>query len=108
MNANTTKEETEKTLALLDTLTKVESSPFFSTKQEARLERYLEANAKGFSWNVVLKPALLLLIIAINVLVSFTYLNKSKNTYSNRESMIQELSGTYFSSSSSSNNFTNQ
>ena len=108
MNANTTKEETEKTLALLDTLTKVKSSPFFNTKQEARLERYLDANVRTFNWNVVLKPALLLLIIAINVLVSYTYLHKSTNTYSNRDTMIQELSGTYFSSSSSSNNFTNQ
>jgi len=101
-------EETEKTLEVLDSLTKVKSSPFFITKLEARFDKKQEAKNYSIQWKTPLKYAFFILIIAMNVFVSYSYIKGGKSTKETRESMIQELSGTYFSNSSNSDGLTIQ
>ncbi len=108
MKINNHNEETEKTMQVLDALTKVKSSPFFITKLEARFDTKLEARNYSIQWKTSLKYAFFILIIAMNVFVSYSYIKGGKSTKDTRESMIQELSGTYFSTSSNSNSVTFQ
>ena len=101
-------EETEKTLEVLDSLTKVKSSPFFITKLEARFENKQEEKFNTIQWKTSLKYAFFIVIIALNVIASYSYINRSNSSKETRESMIQELSGTYFSNGSNSDGITIQ
>lgn len=108
MKINNHNEETEKTMQVLDALTKVKSSPFFITKLEARFDAKLEAKNYSIQWKTSLKYAFFILIIALNVIASYSYIKSGNSNKETRESMIQELSGTYFSTSSNSNYVTFQ
>ena len=108
MKTNNYNEETEKTMQVLDALTKVKSSPFFITRLEARFDKKQEANNYSIHWKTSLKYAFFILIIALNVIASYSYINGGNSKKETRESMIQELSGTYFSTSSNSNSITFQ
>ncbi len=67
MKINNHNEETEKTMQVLDALTKVKSSPFFITKLEALFDTKLEAKNYSIQWKTSLKYAFFILIIAIIV-----------------------------------------
>ncbi len=105
MKIDNYKEETEKTMQLLDSLNKAKSSTYFSTRLEARIEKLEEIKTFPFEWKLTMKYALFIMIIAMNVIVSYPYLKgNSSSESSSRENMIEEISSMYFSTNESSNN----
>lgn len=76
-------EEVEKTMSLLDRMENLEAGPYFYTRIEARLrskEREEKTKLLGFLGARVLKPALLLLLLMINLISVFFFLKESGDT----------------------------
>lgn len=82
------REEVEKTMSLLDRMENLEAGPYFYTRIEARLrskEREEKTKLWGFPGARVLKPALLLLLLMINLISVFFFLKGSGHTGSAEE-----------------------
>jgi hypothetical protein len=104
MGTNNYNEETEKTMQLLDSLEKAESSAYFSTRLEARIQKLEEQKSFPMEWKLTMKYALFIMIIALNVIASYSYLKgDSISSSGKRKSMIEEVSSMYFSDNISSN-----
>lgn len=73
--------EIEKTLDSLDNHERVEASPFFYTKLQERLKKIGEEEVARFSFWNVWQPALVVVLIFVNVftLVEFTTSNDNDN-----------------------------
>jgi hypothetical protein len=88
-------EKVNKSLAFLDNMEKVEASPFFNTRLEARLEKQTD-NKSFFSFLFTtqynLKPVLIGLVLLVNVLsISIFMINtNSASKYSNEISNLLE------------------
>ncbi len=108
MNANNYKEKTEKTMELLEALPKVKSSAYFQTRVEASIELLNTNKVYSFNLNTALRYAFFIMIIVLNIGVSYSYLKSNNNSKETRESMIQELSGTFFTNSTDNYSLTNQ
>ena len=77
------REEVEKTMSLLDRMENLEAGPFFYTRVEAKLrskEREKKIKLPGFLGAGVLKPALLVLLLMINLVSAVFFLVGSKDT----------------------------
>jgi len=85
------------TLNILDNVEKIEASPFFATRLEGKLESQM--NSKSFfsflfTPQLKLKPALIALIILINV-VSISAFLMNSSVRSNHSTEISNLLETY-------------
>ena len=77
------REEVEKTMSLLDQMQNLEADPYFYNRIEARLrskERERKTKLLAFPVSGVLKPALLLLLLMINLISVFFLLKGSSET----------------------------
>ncbi|MFZ4413039.1 MAG: hypothetical protein ACOYOV_08135 [Bacteroidales bacterium] len=74
--------KTEQTMKLLDAQEKLTAKPFFETRQMALIEARLQAKRPLFIWQVLLKPAFIVVLTGINVAVVFSYLQRV-NAYTN-------------------------
>ena len=77
------REEVEKTMSLLDRMQNLEAGPYFYTRVQARLhskERKKKTILSGFPGARVLKPALLLLLLMINLISVFVFLKGPGDT----------------------------
>jgi hypothetical protein len=77
------REEVEKTMSLLDRMQNLEADPYFYIRIEARLrseEREKKTKLMGYPGAGVLKPALLLLLLMINLISVFFILKQSGDT----------------------------
>lgn len=90
-------EKVSKTLAFLDNVKKVEASPFFNTRLEAKLESQLESKS-FFSFILTLKynikPVFVGIILLINIVSASIFLT-NLNIESNHNSEISNLLETY-------------
>jgi len=102
MKGNNNKYEAEKTLILLDSISKVNAGPFFQTRLDVKLEAILN-NKTPFIWRFSLKPALLISLITINVIISISYLSSVKSYYALRENTLQTMVKNYFPQTSNGN-----
>ncbi|MGE4290529.1 MAG: hypothetical protein AB7E36_17780 [Salinivirgaceae bacterium] len=86
--------EIEKTLASIDNYQKQKANPFFYTRLTARLEQEMEPRVWHWFFDIpILRPALLLLFIAINLftLVNWMQPKTDANTLtSSTEQFIEE------------------
>ena len=77
------REEVEKTMSLLDRMENLEAGPYFYTRVEARLRsKEIEEKTKhpGIFVVRVLKPALLVLLLLVNLFSAVFFLSESKDT----------------------------
>ena len=77
------REEVEKTMSLLDRMQNLDAGPYFYTRVDARLrskEREKRTILSGFPGARVLKPALLLLLLIINLISVFFFLKGPGDT----------------------------
>ena len=76
-------EEVEKTMACLDQMENLEAGPYFYTRVESRMrskKREEKIKLPGFLGVRVLKPALLLLLLMVNLISVILLLEKSGDT----------------------------
>jgi hypothetical protein len=76
-------EEVEKTMSLLDRMQNLEAGPYFYTRVQARLrskEREEKTKLPGFFSARVLKPAFLVLLLMINLISVFFFLEEYGDT----------------------------
>ena len=96
-----------KTLDCFDQSERLSSNPYFYTRVKARIDSENRAGMKWHGWQSVwsiLRPVLLVLIVAINVYTIGSYLAESRDhSESSREQMIQAFARE-FSLNVSSNN----
>ncbi len=89
----------EQTMKLLDAQKKLIAMPFFETRQMALIEARLKVKRPLFDWQILLKPAFIVILTGINVAVVFSYLHRV-NAYTNsRNSALIELSDNFMRSS---------
>ncbi len=88
-------EEIEKTLRSVDNTEKIECSPFFYTKLMGRIESKEKSQEQSeFKFNIrdYLRPALLILIITLNILTGIFIYENSAGQKSERIEYIESLS----------------
>jgi hypothetical protein len=82
-------EEVQKTIEQLDTSEKLIPDPYFYSKIKSRLEN---SGKQKKSINIILKPAMLILLIIFNVTTIFWYTNKnSPDILENRQNQLSEI-----------------
>lgn len=90
--------EVEKTLACFDKAERLETSPHFSIRLLARI-RDLDSRTKTLARPVffyrLLRPALLVLMIAINIIFTFLMFNSGKTQTEAREDAISAIASYY-------------
>lgn len=91
--------EIDKTLEQFDKAPKLPPDPYFYTRLQARLN---EREKKAGVWGAVLKPALLVILLLLNITSATVYLSqKTDTTNSARQELISLLSEDFQSQSSS-------
>jgi hypothetical protein len=83
--------EVEKTLQCFEQAEKLADNPFFYTRVKARIEgRKAPArkNVWQFGWSV-LKPAFLILIVALNILTVTIYFTSNQSLTSDQDQLLQ-------------------
>lgn len=88
------KKEVEKTLQADDNLETIKGNPFLFTRIESELIRKTSYHKLKLNKKVALKPALLLLIILINFITCWYFVNKNVNDFK-REYLIKSLNQDY-------------
>ncbi len=85
-------QEIRKTLDQFDHAEKLPPNPYFYTRVKARIE---EKNRKQGIFSTILKPALLTVLIALNLFTAAWYLGGSdqKEQTGSREQLIEILAG---------------
>ncbi len=97
-------EEVEKTMSLLDRVENLEAGPYFYTRVEARLrqiEREEKTKQPGIFGVRVLKPALLVLLLIVNLFSAVFFLVESGDTGQAEKkyrSYVSQLVGEYWPS----------
>ena len=90
-------EKVNKTMEILDNMEKVEASPFFHTRLEAKLENQIAEKSFFsflFSSQFYLKPVLIGLVLLVNIIsISFFVINTNSNSKHTNE--ISNLLETY-------------
>jgi len=83
--------EVQKTFQSFDQAERLKSNPFFYARLKTRIDNLhsTKQNIRGWeSAGRVLKPALLLMIIALNILSATLFLNNRSSNCSNREQLL--------------------
>lgn len=87
-------QEVQKTLEGFDQAERLKSNPFFYTRLRARIEqsdaKQMQPKGWEFAWRV-LKPALLFLIIALNIFTATQFLKNQNNEPSSREQLLNSF-----------------
>jgi len=84
-------QEVQKTLEGFDQAERLKSNPFFYTRLKARIDDLHPQKQKIRGWELawgILKPALLFLIIALNIFTATLFLKNRNNEYSSREQLL--------------------
>lgn len=84
-------QEVQKTLESFDQTERLKSNPFFYTQLKNRIDTLSRQKRKTTGWESawgVLKPALLFLIIALNIFSVALFLKNRSSNYSNREQLL--------------------
>ncbi len=95
MNTQKYIQEAEQTLKLLDSVEKVKSPDFFETHQLAFMESRLQAKNSLFNWQIMLKPAFIVFLIAVNISIVYSYVHRTNTYASTRKSALLTLSDNY-------------
>ncbi|MCX6232837.1 MAG: hypothetical protein NTZ33_15000 [Bacteroidetes bacterium] len=85
-------EEVNQCINLLDSLEKVKTDAFFETRQLAYMERKLNAEKQRYNWKNILKPVLIVMLLAINISIVYNYRVRSENYNKLRNKAIIQLS----------------
>jgi len=84
-------QEVQKTLESFDQAEQLKSNPFFYTRLKARIDDLSTQKRKirgwEFAWGI-LKPALLFLIIVLNIFTATLFLKNRNSEYSSREQLL--------------------
>ena len=84
-------QEVQRTLESFDQAERLKSNPFFYTRLKAQIDNLSTEKRKLRGWGSVwgvLKPALLFLIIALNIVTATLFLKNRSHNYSNREQLL--------------------
>lgn len=88
-------EEVEKTLNSLDNWQPVKTDPFFYTRLQARMQKRQEEHKWAWFFDsALLKPALAVAIVAINVVTLIHYSNQTSQAVS-RDEAIESFTNEY-------------
>lgn len=88
-------EEIDKTLRSVDSIEMIECTPLFYTKLMGRIESQEKSQEQSeFTFNIrdYLRPALLIIIVAVNLLTGIFIYKNSTEQISNRTEYIESLS----------------
>ena len=85
-------QEIQKTLDLFDSAEKLPRNPYFYTRLQARLD---ERRRKRSIYSAILKPALLTVLVVVNLGTAFWYMSGGEQQYQtdSREELIDILAG---------------
>jgi len=84
----------QKTLDSFDQAERLKSNPFFYTRLKARIEELDAQRMQPKGWEIargVVKPALLLLIIALNIFTATLFFKNRNNESSSREQLLNSF-----------------
>jgi hypothetical protein len=86
------KQEVQKTLDFFNQAERINSDPFFYTRLKARIEELDTQPRQLQGWKIVwsiLKPALIVCIVALNIMTATMFLKNQTQGYSNREQLLE-------------------
>ena len=90
------KKHVDDTMALLDQRAPIKAGPWFQSHVQNRLQRLNETAASKWSWGpVLLRPAILLVVVALNLTTVFATLTPSTETQDARETYLSTLASEY-------------
>lgn len=87
-------QEVRQTLESFDQAERLKSNPFLYTRLKARIEELDAQRRQSNGWEIacgVIKPALLLLIIALNIFTATIFLKNRNNKSSSREQLLNSF-----------------
>ena len=90
----TIEQEVQKTFESFDQAKRLKSNPFFYARLKTRIDNLHAKKQKIRGWEFagrVLKPALLLLIIALNIFSATLFFKYQTQDYTNREQLLDFL-----------------
>ena len=91
--------EVEQTLRCLDRIETVQPGPWYFSRLVSRIETMESRREKRsfvFSLKQLLRPALLILLIAINLISAIVIIQHKPDSTDNRQTFITEIAGDYF------------
>lgn len=84
-------QEVQKTLESFDQAERLKTNPFFYTRLKVRIDNVSTQKKKIRGWEIVwgfVKPALLLLIVALNIFTVTLFMKNRNNESSSREQLL--------------------
>ncbi len=88
--------QVEETMALLEEPTPIEAGPWFRSHLHNRLKKLNDPTASYWSWgSILLRPAILVLIVALNLTTVFAALSPSSETPDARETYLNTMASEY-------------
>ena len=92
MKTNNYIEQTAACMDLLDNIGKIRTDAYFETHQMAYMERKLNTEKQLYDWKKILKPALIVMLLAINVSIVYSYISRTENYTNQRNKAVVQLS----------------
>ena len=90
------KRHVDDTMALLERQAPIKAGPWFKSHVKNKLQRLNEPAQSKWSWGgVVLRPAILLVVVALNLTTVFAALTPSTETEDTRETYLNTLASEY-------------
>ena len=90
------KKHVDDAMALLEQQTPIKAGPWFQSHVQNKLKRLHEPGASKWSWQaVLLRPAILLVVVALNLTTVFAALTPSTETEDARETYLNTLASEY-------------
>ena len=90
------KRHVDDTMALLERQAQIKAGPWFQSHVQHKLQRLNEPAQSKWSWGaVVLRPAILVVVVALNLTTVFAALTPSTDTEDARETYLNTLASEY-------------
>ncbi|NQV31071.1 MAG: hypothetical protein HQ515_00165 [Phycisphaeraceae bacterium] len=84
------------TMALLEQQAPIKAGPWFQSHVQNKLRRLSEPTASKWSWGTaLLRPAILLVVVALNLTTVFAALTPSTDTEDARETYLNTMASEY-------------
>jgi hypothetical protein len=94
-NGKKISEEVEKTLNAFDHINYLDENPYLFTRLQAEIERS-EIKGKRYLKEGILRPAILLITIVINILTAIYFIDSgSQNSAATRQQYLSKISSEY-------------
>ena len=87
-------EEVEKTLNVFDNIENLEENPYLFTRIQSEIESLPVKEKRTLSGNI-LRPAILFLILIVNVFTAVFFLNSDSETSTTKQTYLSAISSEY-------------